>query len=257
MDLPYRGRTVLLLGGQVEESPQDDEFFDVIAPDEADVRVEEAIIALARAVFARGGQLAFRDDPLVTPLALELVLEYWQSLPGEETGREDRRFTAAPLLILDGERSVYHDDVERAIHIGYATNGAFGSQLESPPDRVVCIGGGLDLIERVNQFSRPNTRNIPVFSIPSAGGAASQLQRILGVRNPEEVVYQIVRSRTDAMRFAPPELEPNEPTRGEHRDWETSSFEPERIPQFRYSIYPLIMNAILDPDFEQLPVAAR
>jgi len=256
-DLPFRGRTVLLLGGQVEESPQEDEFLDLVAPDEADVRVEEAIIALSRAVFARGGQLAFRDDSLVTPLLLELVLEYWQSLPGEEIGGENRRFIAAPLLILDTHPSEHHGDVEHAIHVGYATSAAFTSQIESPPDRIVCIGGRLDYLEQVNRFNRPNARTVPVFSIPSTGGAASQLRSIPGIRNPEEIVSQIVRSRQDVIRFEPPELEQNEPIRGERHRWESSPFEPERVPQFRYSLYPLIMNAILDPDFEPLPVTVR
>jgi hypothetical protein len=257
-ELPYRGRTVLLLGGQVDETRSEDVGFDVLGSDEADVRIEEAVIALARAVFARGGQLALRDEPILTPLALELVLDYWQSLPGEEVGGDDRRFTGAPLLILDSEHSDYLEDVQHAIQIGCANTGTFGSQIETPPDRIVCIGGGLAVVEQVNRFNLPNSRRVPVFTIPSTGGAAGTFENTVNIRNPEQAIVKTILSRQDAMRFEPPpDVRTTQQFGGDrHLDWESSSFEPERVPQFRYSLYPLIVNFILDPDFEELPIAA-
>jgi hypothetical protein len=35
---------------------------------------------------------------------------------------------------------------------------------------------------------------------------------------------------------------------------EESVIEPEPIPQWQYSLYPLIVNLILDPDFEPEPI---
>jgi hypothetical protein len=255
-ELPYRGRTVLLLGGQVDETRSEDVGFDVLGSDEADVRIEEAVIALARAVFARGGQLALCDEQVLTPLALELVLDYWQSLPGEEVGVDNRRFTGAPLLILNSEHTGYFEDVQHAIQIGCANTATFSSQIETPPDRIVCIGGRLDVVEQVNRFNLPNSRQVPVFSIPSTGGAASRFENTVSIHNPEEAIVKAILSRQDAMRFEPPpDVRTTQQFGGDrHLDWESSSFEPDRIPQFRYSLYPLIMNVILDPDFVELPI---
>ena len=41
----------------------------------------------------------FRHDPVAVPLAIEVALDYWQSLPKEQSGNDERRFVGAPLLI--------------------------------------------------------------------------------------------------------------------------------------------------------------
>src|ERR1700694_4963930 len=102
--IPPSEKIVLLLGGSLgspsEQLPPEEKDFDIASDDELDVRIEEAILALTRAVFSRGWRLGFRHDPVVTPLALEVALDYWQALPGEGSGRGDRRFTGTPLLIF-------------------------------------------------------------------------------------------------------------------------------------------------------------
>ena len=62
------GRTVFLVGGVAPESDYSPERGEreILADDEWEIRTEEAVNALARAVFLRGGQLAFRHHALLT-----------------------------------------------------------------------------------------------------------------------------------------------------------------------------------------------
>jgi hypothetical protein len=59
---------------------------EILAEDEWEMRTEEAVNALARAVFLRGGQFAFRHHTLLTPFVFEILRDYWTPPPAEPTG---------------------------------------------------------------------------------------------------------------------------------------------------------------------------
>ena len=143
-------------------------------------------------------------------------------MPGEEVAGDNRRFTDAPLMILDSEPSDHLEDVQHAVHIGCAKIGTFSTQLEIPPDRIVCIGGMLEVVQLVNRFTSPNSPRVPVFSIPSTGGAATRFENRADIQNPEQRVAETIQSRLNVMRFEPPaDIVPNAPTpRGLGHDWE-------------------------------------
>jgi hypothetical protein len=259
---PLRGQTILLVGGPVlAEERKEIDWPD----DEPDVRVEEAVLALARGVFGRGGRILAREHPLVTPLLVEAAFEYWEALPGEESpeAREQRRFLDAPLLVYSAPRAPDHeedvaDDIERAARIG-CLRYIDDQQLENLPIAlVICIGGLGDLGDELEPFSRAwrdvrNRRQPPVYVIPSTGGAASRTlvaaPEGFVVFDLEETIMRTVKARREQMRFELPEelrAIAEERARGRERFQEERPIEPAQIPDFQYAFYPLLIAVILD-----------
>lgn len=240
---------VLLLGGSLgssEELPETaDKDFDFASDDELDVRIEEATVALIRAVLSRGWRVVFRNDPVVTPLAIEVALDYWQSLPGEQSGKDERRFTGAPLLIFGPELDQEDREViNYAIHIGCATFLPEADLNYQMISRIVCVGGTTDVEKYVGSL-QSRVSNIPIFTIPSTGGAAQALANRSGVANPELAIVAEILSRRAKMKFEPPQAEkPSDINRG----FPETGFERERVPEFRYALYPLLMNVILESE---------
>ena len=242
--------TVLLLGGRLGESNRNgqlqDDHFDVSSNDEADIRIEEAVLSLARATFVRGWRLAFQHDPVVTPIVVEVALEYWQSLPAEERGVENRRFSGEPIVMFGAELED-HDRalIERALQIGCIKVVPTSRLTEVSVSRVVCIGGSTEVDDYVNWLEN-NASNVPIFAIPSTGGAAYDLRDRSGIANPEPSVTELIVSRRSEMHFDPPRQEASsERVQGSRQQFD---LEPERVPQFRYALYPLLVNLILDSE---------
>jgi hypothetical protein len=257
-DLTLKGQTVLLLGGGVEDSPEEslvDSDFGPFSDDESDVRIEEAVVSLARAVFARGGQLAVQDDPVVTPLVIEVAMEYWQSLPSEHRSdeSENRRFSGVPVLIVQSDAAYdNHEEFGFATQIGCAKPTSRDDIKQVPFSRIVCIGGGRDVDEQLSRLAPLGQSATPVFAIPSTGGAAKSLANKKGVRNPEQEISQIIAIRRKQLHFKPPERESSdaeEPYRS-RVSWEGQAFGEEHIQDFRYALYPIVMSVILDSEPE-------
>jgi hypothetical protein len=239
---------VLLVGSSIrvskDESKLDDRDFDVLSTDELDVRIEEAVLALSEAVLSRNWRLGFRHDPVFTPLALEVVLDYWQALPGEEADPERRQVTT-PLVIFGSELD--HDDREQ---IEYAVRiGCISLLRESEIDyetlsRVVCVGGTVETQKQI-AIIREQGPQIPIFTIPSTGGAAQALADTPGITNPELRIVREIVERRSALKFEPPE--PAQISDREKR-FIAQPLDHETIPQFRYALYPILMDMILESD---------
>jgi hypothetical protein len=247
---PDSAQTVLLLGGKLGDSDErgkpEDQDFEISSDDEEDIRIEEAVISLARATFVRGWRLAFRHDPVVTPLALEVAMEYWQSLPGEDRGLETRRFSIEPVVIFGPElKDDDREAINHALHIGCARFVAKPRLTEPFVSRVVCIGGSTEVADYISWLNN-NASNVPIFTIPSTGGAAYDLKDRAGIANPERGITEIIVSRRSEMHFDPPRQETSPDLAQGFRH--PIDLEPERIPQFRYALYPLLVNAILDSE---------
>jgi hypothetical protein len=240
---------VLLVGGALgpvkDQRLSDETDFDVASTDELDIRIEEAALALSVAVFSRGWRLGFRHDAIFTPLALEVVLDYWQPLPGEESGSERGRSATKPLLIFGNEFNVDdREQSEHALHIGCASLLPEEELNYETLSRVVCVGGTTEAEQQIGLI-RDKVPQVPIFTIPSTGGAAQAIVDRPGITNPEHrVVREIVARRLEA-RFEPPHS--NEVSDIDKR-LVAKSLEHERIPRFRYATYPILMDMILESD---------
>jgi hypothetical protein len=254
------GQTVLLLGGALSESydqPVKEEGFEIVSEDEYDVRLEEAVMSLVRAVLVRGGRLAFPDDPIVTPLAIEIGMEYWQSLPGEElgAGKEEHDPKGTPLLIIDSESE--HKSRERfdfALKIGCAKVVSEEVVGSVPISRVVCIGGARSVREMLNRFSKGWREPVPVYAIPSTGGTAKDLVETNEARDAEGQIADAIVARRRGLYFRPPEREESDREGREPKSFfEHPMSEEEHVPEFRYALYPLVMSFLLDSDRDGAP----
>jgi hypothetical protein len=230
--LTLKDKIVLFLGGQLSQSDRaesESKNYEIQSNDEADVRIEEAIIALARAVFSRGGRLAFRHDPMVTPLVIEVALEYWQSLPADP-----------PILLIfaaEPELAKLRADVSR---IGCAELRQDNKLGELSAHRILYVGG---IQGPITEFAAQNlARPASVFSIPSTGGAAQAVVAQEAALDRETEIIETIYKLQRAMHYSPPNEE--EMFDPKSRDG-TLPPQEGQIPNFRYALYPLVMKSIL------------
>lgn len=243
----WKGHTVLVLGG----SHESDEFKTVTeqgfeSDDEQDIRVEEAAMAVARAVFARGGRLAFHDDPVFTPLFIEIARDYWEPPPAEERGKqESQRFAEAPLVILSPQpRASGFEGIRFAVEAGYVEM-LSDFRLEESAKLTIVIGGAGAVSENIDRLSRARNKAPRIVCFPSTGGAASAAERY-GVRDAEAIAEK---TQFETIRFEPPEgFLGTDVERGRDKARESFEPEPERLPDFRYAIYPLVIAVLLDEE---------
>ena len=204
---PDSPQTILLLGGKLDDHNEDgthkDEHFRAQSNDEADIRIEEAILGLARGIFMRGWRLAFQHDAVLTPLVIEVAMEFWQSLPGEEKGLEVRRFSSEPVVMFGGQLAKEeHEIIEYAVQIGCVKFVPESHLTEIPISRVVCIGGSGKAGEYIDWLNDREEKP-PVYTIPSTGGAAQALSHREGVSDLERGIAEAVVSQRQKMHFDP------------------------------------------------------
>jgi hypothetical protein len=170
---------------------------------DAQFEIEQAVVSLARAVFAAGGRLVFGGHPSISPLVATVAGEYrFRSDAGAEQGPE------SPVLIYQSE--VFRDHAPEAtllmFELGLArvrwTPAVDGERFdrdaartgpvcprslavmratmleESRPDAMICIGGMAGVLEEVDLFTRSFPAS-PVFVLESTGGAAMRLARTM------------------------------------------------------------------------------
>lgn len=230
---PLAGRTVFLLGGAVE----DEEFtadpgYDS-AIDEQNLRIEEAVASIVRAVLARGARLGLVDDSVFTPLALQICNEYWEPAPAEGTPAHSED-DLAPILIF-GQIPALPDEAaswyQQGVNAGMVQYVSPYQQFSQPAALAICVGGVSNLDNIVGSFLK---RNLPVFTLPSTGGAARQIAHERNVVDVEtKLLAEIARRRGSGSDVS------EAPERG-------VTVEEERMPEFVYSAYPLLISIILD-----------
>jgi hypothetical protein len=239
---PDLNKLVLLLGGALDEDhdfrlPAEERGFGlesnlvIQSEDEIDIRIEEAVISLCRACFTRGVPLVFKHDPVVTPLALELARSYWQPLPGEQSVENAPR--SQLIHVWQGEAVAEDQEIlERAEGTGYAKMLTSWDLTATNIWRVVCIGGGRVSQNDVKQLVR--TRHPSVFAIASTGVLAEALQGHENILRWEQNFWEGIARQN--VYFRPPETPA------------TLVEPPATTPLFRYSLYPLLMDIILDEE---------
>jgi len=173
-------------------------------PDAA-IEIEEAVISLARAVFAEGGQLVFGGHPTIAPLVALVAGEYIAPEPGEvvserraELERGTRRLQT-PVVIYQSrafESSLPRETIQMeslgyaTIHLIEETPERIGSKTErdaeslrrmriqmiseTKPLAMVCIGG-MEGVEDEQELFRGIRPGAPVYVLEQTGGAAAIL----------------------------------------------------------------------------------
>jgi hypothetical protein len=156
--------------------------------------VEQAVIALARAVFANGGRIVFGAHPSISPLVASVASEYQLAGPPEGQRRviiyqskafekalpnhtwDLYRFGFADLVWTDakgGEFYVPGDAASRKCPLSL-TEMRTRMIGEIRPQWMVVIGGMEGVFEEVELFEK-RSRTAPVFAARESGGVARQI----------------------------------------------------------------------------------
>lgn len=227
--------------------------------EDAHIEIEQAVVALARAVFSVGGRLVFGGHPSISPLVALVAGEYRLPVPAESVRGEGER-SEVPSALVYQSRAYEHvvpSETWLLHRLGYAmirwTDAVDGEQfeparvgqpqcekslalmrrtmlLETNPVAMVCMGGMKGVRDEFWMF-REQFPKRPVYVLESTGGAARWLSR------HEEGVDPIdLRILEQLRRVHPPRH--SEPPRDE-RGWPGDG-----VP-FRYTPYPLILQTLV------------
>ena len=213
-----QGAVVVLIASPPETAIEEREPHEstIIEDDDAEAAVDEAAIALARAVLAEGGTLAVRGDAYAAPLVAQIASEYWAPPPIETA-----EAIPPPAVLIYGGESAFAELVSRAPMV------APGSADVLAPAAVVLVGGGGEELREATNW-RERTRSGLFFAIASSGGAAADFESPL----ERNLVGRLNGLRRELQR-------PERPERGEEQQEEDSR-------QFVFSHYPLLMRQIVD-----------
>jgi len=199
-------------------------------------RVDEAVTSLARAVFSANGRLAFADDALLTPLIAQIASEYWEPPaiePAEPPG-ERKREGLEPVIVYEPRSELA--EIEAFTRPGYVR---VQDEIPSELAAVIAIGG---TSKQSHQFATWQNRagKIAFYTIASAGGLAASLREKSPLSDSSNDIrlWERIESARKEITFPVDEKQFNNEERAELPE--------ERIPEFRYSIYPLLMSNIVD-----------
>jgi hypothetical protein len=166
-----RRASIVVTGGPPATTIDDAERSDarIVEDDDAAAAVDEAVIALARAVLVEGGTLAVRDDGYLAPLVAQIAAEYWEPAAVErpEVALPDRQ---APVLIY-GDVSPFSEAAFRSPYIAFEHD----SDTAIRPAAVVLVGGGGPEREAFS-FWRERVESGLHFVVPGTGGAAAEFE---------------------------------------------------------------------------------
>jgi hypothetical protein len=166
-----------------------------------DLLIENAVVALARAVFVEGGRLVFGGHPAISPLMATVAAEYF---PPESGGARERppivvfQSRAYEHVILEdvlamkelGQADVRWTDIKADERYDPARSGekqcqqslaAMREQMLSVPGlrAMVCIGGMDGVLDEYAAFTK-RWSGAPVFVFASTGGASTTLAELHG-----------------------------------------------------------------------------
>lgn len=176
----FRGRTLFLAAG-LPSSQETEAGFD---PVEA---TEEAVISLARAVFAEGGQIALIEDEVIALLVGMVAGEYLVPEPAETVGGEIERPPAeAPVRVYRPGGTEQDGEIDFLARHGYISvrnpedaGLSLDSQMsfilaDARPDALVCLGGGEETESQCRSFLRL-AEGRRAYILGTTGGSASRL----------------------------------------------------------------------------------
>lgn len=168
--------------------------------EDAHLEIEEAVVSLARAVFAEGGTLVFGGHPAISPLVAMVAGEYIRPRFVEGVGEE----VSTPIHIYQSRafEGYLPDETLMMFRAGYATlhwtEAMDGERFdpeaprdqpfcpkslrhmreqmieETAPIAMVCIGG-MEGVEREAEIFRELRQGAPIYVFGGTGGAAALL----------------------------------------------------------------------------------
>jgi len=215
-----RGAVVVLIASPPDTGIQETVLSDaqIVDNDDAEAAIDEAALALARAVLAEGGTLAVRGNAYAAPLVAYIAAEYWSPAPIENVQIADTVRTATVLVY--GDESSFLELVLRSPVAARREMSAIA------PVAVVLLGGGASEREEANYWQE-KMRSELFFPISGTGGAAAESD------SRERYLTDLLRKLREELR---------NPERGEQR----VEFRDEDSRQFGFSHYPLLMRQIVD-----------
>ena len=230
IDLQSRHRlagTAVFLSASVPVADRGAEFQ---RTSDAQLRIEEAVMGIARAIFFESGTLVFGAHPSISPLVATIVAEYYRPRPPEPSNgqreRPDRERRESQPSVHMFQSDVWKElwapatealnrqplvrlswiDRERGERIDPAVRDApqaprsmRSMRIEmisrTSPVAMIAVGGMDGVIEEARIFSelRPGR---PIFTFVSTGGASSMLRRLL----PEAHIVVVDREGDVAVR---------------------------------------------------------
>lgn len=191
-----KGRAIFLSASV--PSPERQERYRRI--EDAHLEIEEAVVSLARAVFAESGTLVFGGHPAISPLVAMVAGEYIRPRFAEGSGEE----AGTPIQIYQSRafEGFLPDETLMMFRAGYATlhwtDAKDGERFDpkAPRDRpfcpqslrhmrqrmieetapiaMACIGG-MEGVEREVEIFRELRQGAPIYVFGGTGGAAALL----------------------------------------------------------------------------------
>ena len=239
------GAVILMLCGvpELSQSGEDASDDEVEKMEDQITRVEEAVISLSRAVFSAAGRLAFPDDVLLTPLVSQIASEYWEPvyIESAELQEERKQVGLEPIVVYEPRSELA--EMETSVRRGYVH---IQPEMPSNLAAVIAIGGNKMQSTRFARWQN-QTEKIPFYVVASTGGVAATLL----VNSPFSDVsddgrlWQRIESARKEISFPISERPFSDE---EHAEISKGEY----IPDFRYSIYPLLMSNIVDEVAERL-----
>jgi len=178
---------------------------------EAPLRIEEAVVCIARAIFMEGGTLVFGGHPSISPLVARVVDHYYLPAPAEKTHRGgDReshdvqwknpslviyqsrvwekhwaetteRLARHPLVRIEWTKGVDGESVDPAVKDRPQAPRSMKKMREemvenTSPIAMIAIGGMKGVLDEAQIFADLRPRK-PIFALATTGGAAAMLSR--------------------------------------------------------------------------------
>jgi hypothetical protein len=191
---------------------------------EAPLRVEEAVVSIARAIFMEGGTLVFGAHPSISPLIARVVDHYYLPAPVEKmVSLEDReghevRWMNPSVRIYQSQvwRKRWAEATERLTRHplvraewtkaeqGESINPNVNDRLQAPrsmarmrhemiemtsPSAMIAIGGMKGVLDEAEYFAKQRPGK-PIYTLVTTGGAAALLAKRREFQNCIRVMDQ-------------------------------------------------------------------
>src|SRR5262245_27767619 len=177
---------------------------------EAPLRIEEAVLCIARAVFMEGGTLVFGAHPSISPLVARVIDSYY--VPGETSAKHSKNpslviyqsevwrkdwaeatkiLTRHPRVRVEWTKAQAGESVDLAIKNRPQAPKSMASMRttmikETRPIAMVAIGGMKGVLDEAEIFAKLRRRK-PIFTLATTGGAAALLSKNPKYRDIVEV----------------------------------------------------------------------
>jgi SLOG cluster3 family len=180
------------------------------------VAIEEAIVSIARAIFARRGRLLFGGHPSVSPLIASIAGEYFRADPHRVVrpvitfqselfrGRlPDETWTLHELgwasihwiEAVEGNQDASLELMRRGMLMGERVPESVPEQDLRPPRAMIAVGGMQGILDEARIFVEPALAPKPIFAFTSGNGATLDLTdppRLRDYLRNDQVVERIL-----------------------------------------------------------------